>query len=153
MKDKTYRGIRVPWRYLVAGHGESLLRDWAQRLRYFRFCRAVPGGHAADGDHLYLALDDSALPRRLTKDFPKVDSEGRRLIGTVPVFIHFGNRKLLLSLSGAAGDPYAVSEADVDNALKVEEVIEPLAAHVIDPPLDSLYCIAPKFWPEFWESD
>ena len=129
------------------------MRDWARRLRYFRFCRAVPGGHAADGDSLCLALRDSELPRRLTKDFPDIDSAGRHLIGGITVHVGFGEGMLRLSLFGAEGDPYAVTAADVENALAVEEKIEPFAAHIIDPPIDSAFCISPKFWPELWRSD
>lgn len=149
MRDKTYRGVTVPWAYLVAAHGEATLRDWAGRLRYFRFCRAVPGGHAGDGDSLRVALDDRTLPRRPAGDFPVIEREGRHLIAGVPVHVGFGDGTLLMSLSGADGDPYAVSEADVVNALAVERVLAPMAAHVIDPPMDSAFCVAPKFWPEF----
>lgn len=39
--------------YLFEVHAEETLRAWAQRLRLFRFCRAV-GGHANDGDELLL---------------------------------------------------------------------------------------------------
>jgi hypothetical protein len=42
------------WRtYLFEVHSAQTLRAWAQRLRLFRFCRAV-GGHANDGDELLL---------------------------------------------------------------------------------------------------
>ena len=128
------------------------MRDWAQTLRFFRFCRAVPGGHAADGDTLRLAFKDEALPRRLTRDFPAVDGAGRHMISGVPVNIGFGDGKLWLSLSGAAGNPYAVTKEDIDNALEVENMISSLSAHIIDPPIDSPFCIAPEFWPEFWIS-
>lgn len=153
VKDRSHRGVNVPWRYLVASQGESTLREWARKLHFFRFCRAVPGGHAADGDTLCVALEDSALPRRLATDFPDVDTEGRHLLAGVPVHIGFGDSVLRLTLNGADGDPYAVTEADVANAMTVEKTIAPLAAFVIDPPVDSPYCIAPRFWPEFWPAD
>ena len=41
--------------YLYRDHSESELRDWASRLKMFRFFRAY-GGHANDGDRLELAL-------------------------------------------------------------------------------------------------
>ncbi len=153
LQDKTYHGIKVPWRYLIAAHGEATLRDWAARLQHFRFCRAVPGGHAADGDSLCLALNDGPLPRRLTRDFPEIDSAGRHLVADIPVHFDFGDGVLRLTLCGAAGDIYAVTQADVENALAIEKKIKPLAAHIIDPPLDSAYCIAPEFWPEFWREE
>ena len=142
----------MPWRYLVANHGEATLQNWALRLKYFRICRAVPGGHAADGDSLRLALNDSDLPRRLLKDFPAFDSAGWRLIENVPVHIDLGEDVLWLSLCGAEGDLYAVTEKDVENALAIEDRIKPLAKFIIDPPVDSPFCIAPAFWPEFWHA-
>lgn len=40
--------------YLFESHPETVLREWAQRLAYFRFFRAF-GGHANDGDSLDVA--------------------------------------------------------------------------------------------------
>ena len=40
--------------HLFSDHAELTLRDWARRLRIFRFCRAF-GGHANDGDSLEAA--------------------------------------------------------------------------------------------------
>ncbi|OCC06044.1 hypothetical protein BA190_04795 [Labrys sp. WJW] len=42
-------------RYLFERHDRQEIAQWARRLRYFRFCRAV-GGHANDGDELLLAI-------------------------------------------------------------------------------------------------
>lgn len=41
--------------YLYQEHTESELREWASRLRFFRYFRAY-GGHANDGDSLDVAL-------------------------------------------------------------------------------------------------
>lgn len=38
-------------RYLFESHSEATFRNWAQRLKLFRFFRAH-GGHANDGDSL-----------------------------------------------------------------------------------------------------
>lgn len=151
MEDKTHRGIRVPWRYLIATQDEATLQDWTRRLRFFRFCRAVPGGHAADGDSLRLALEDRTVPQRFVKDSQEMIGSGRPSMGAAPVHYSYGDGVIWLSLSGASGDPYAVTAADVENALEIEEKIEPMAAYVIDPPLDSPFCVSPKFWPEFWK--
>lgn len=53
-------------RYLFASQSESTLREWAARLRFFRFFRAY-GGHANDGDSLDAAFRWRS-PREL-KDF------------------------------------------------------------------------------------
>ena len=37
--------------YLFRQHSEGELREWARRLKFFRYCRAT-GGHANDGDSL-----------------------------------------------------------------------------------------------------
>lgn len=41
--------------YLLQSHSEHTLRNWANRLSFFRFFRAY-GGHANDGDSLDVAL-------------------------------------------------------------------------------------------------
>ncbi|QEN88684.1 hypothetical protein FZC33_21330 [Labrys sp. KNU-23] len=41
--------------YLFERHDRQQIAQWARRLRYFRFCRAV-GGHANDGDELLVAI-------------------------------------------------------------------------------------------------
>lgn len=42
-------------RYLFEEHSEAELREWATRLRLFRYFRAY-GGHANDGDSLDMAI-------------------------------------------------------------------------------------------------
>lgn len=50
------------WRsWLYETHSAAELHDWALRLRYFRFCRAV-GGHANDGDQLRVVLRAETEP-------------------------------------------------------------------------------------------
>lgn len=47
------------FRYLYEQHTEAELKNWASRLRYFRYYRAY-GGHANDGDSLDMALNYSS---------------------------------------------------------------------------------------------
>lgn len=47
-------------RYFFRQHSESELREWARRLKLFRYCRAV-GGHANDGDSLQVAFAYDAV--------------------------------------------------------------------------------------------
>lgn len=58
-RDALYGGgmaVDPHWeRWLYETHHRAELCEWATRLQYFRFCRAV-GGHANDGDALRVAL-------------------------------------------------------------------------------------------------
>lgn len=65
--------------------------------------------------------------------------------------IHVGNR-LMLSLSGADGDPFQVTAKDVANAEAIERALDVAGLSAIDPPTDDPRCVAPKYYPEFWNS-
>ena len=59
-------------------------------------------------------------------------------------------REVTLSLSGADGDPYQVTEADVVHAAALEARMAVVADRLIDPPIDSKHCIAPAMHAELW---
>ena len=59
--------------YLFESHSEAQLRDWAVRLRRFRFCRAY-GGHADDGDSLDVVFPYSTV-EELRQFFSTLDIE------------------------------------------------------------------------------
>jgi hypothetical protein len=141
-------------RYLLRDHSVDELKEWAQRLKWFRFCRAF-GGHAHDGDQLVLAIrsSDEAELNGLWKAVggaqqspTSADIRGVRLSVTRL------KDRTLLSLSGAEGDPFQVTDKDVANAEVVEQALMLTRASVLDPPLDDRHCVAPKFYPEFWQT-
>jgi hypothetical protein len=138
--------------YLYARHSREELHAWARRLRYFRFCRAI-GGHANDGDRLLLALrhdgpdDAQALCAQLDA---AATGRGHHLIAGIPVFAWTYEQTVTLSMSGAAGDFYSVTELDVVNAATLESLIEPLRGRIIDPPFHDEHCLAPATYPEIW---
>ena len=41
--------------YVFQKHSREKIREWANSLLYFRFCRAI-GGHANDGDHFLVSI-------------------------------------------------------------------------------------------------
>lgn len=146
----------ITWhQYLYRRHSQEELRTWARRLRYFRFCRAI-GGHANDGDRLLLALrhegeaDAQALCAQLDQ---AITGTGYHAIRGISAFAWFGDRTLTLSLSGAAGDYYEVTERDVDNAAALEPLIERVRERIIDPPLDDEHCVSPSRYPELWPKE
>jgi hypothetical protein len=138
--------------HLYRRHARKELSAWARRLTYFRFCRAV-GGHANDGDQLSLALrydgeaDALALYVKLAGG---IVEPGCVQLRGVSVLLLRQKRALTLSLFGADGDAYEVSELDVAHAEALEPHIVPLAARLIDPPIDSEHCISPQRYPEFF---
>jgi hypothetical protein len=141
-------------RYLHRDHSVLELEEWARRLSWFRFCRAV-GGHANDGDQLLVALryvdpnDLDGLWISLGGSRPSsniIDIRGIR-VGVLQL-----RDRVLLSLSGADGDPFQVTLKDVQNAEVVEQSLSVARPRVVDPPVDDHHCVAPKFYPELWIS-
>lgn len=139
-------------RYLHRDQSADELRGWARRLKRFRFCRAI-GGHANDGDQLVVALRCADPSTIWTALGGTRSGSGAVEIGGVSVgVIQLGDR-ILLSLSGASGDPFRVTEADVRRAELIEQSLGALQSLIIDPPIDDHHCLAPKFYPELWSSD
>jgi hypothetical protein len=78
--------------------------------------------------------------RSRIESFPRFEQLGRSRIAFVECFAQVWDSRLELQLSGAAGDPYAVTEEDVANAVKVERLLAPLAERVLPPPSDDERC-------------
>jgi len=129
--------------YLYREHRQAELEEWTRELRFFRYCRAL-GGHANDGDELVCSLrcPDPATQSRLLAALG-LAATGRATLGGASVFVCLRGSQLELVLSGAAGDPYQVTRADVDQALRVEALLEPLAADSIVPPRAGKHCFSP----------
>jgi hypothetical protein len=128
--------------YLFRSHSRAELQAWAKRLRYFRFCRAL-GGLANDGDCLAVALRHRG------------EADAQHLLASLSdaqrnVSVSLTADTLQLTLAGANGDPYEVTEADVANAEALERRLDPHAERIIDPPLNDPRCIAPATYPAFW---
>ncbi len=130
--------------YLYRQHNRAELTEWTQAMRFFRYCRAV-GGHANDGDQLLAALrcENAADLARLLAALG-LEQPGHVQVASTKVFIYWHQhlQKLELCLFGAAGDPYEVSRADVDNALRIEPLLEPLVADIVMPPRAGEWCFA-----------
>lgn len=160
-------------RWLLKGRSWYGMRAMVTGLRYFRFLRAI-GGHANDGDQLLVALawdDDLDLTVLLTQlDIPLREHTGRpsthapsiedlRHLGQ-PGWVDVDGTRLhvrvepgrvVITISGSAGNPYEVTEADVAAASRIEEKIDLVADRVLDPPEATDRCVHPGTWPEFWE--
>ncbi len=165
-----------PWPHGAFGrHSEAELTEWARTLSIFRFCGAI-GGHANDGDQLmaglrYSSSDDladlaAALGITLWRvpwlrlndanqipDAPRWQQPDRQSLGGVSVFVYAEHGILNICIAGAAGDPYSVTQADVDQARIVERLLEPVRHRVVDPPRDNPRCICPKYYPSIFGPD
>jgi hypothetical protein len=69
--------------------------------------------------------------------FPRFEQLGWITLASVECMARVSRDGLDLQLSGAAGDSYEVSEADVANAIKIEAVLDPFAERVLQPPPDN----------------
>jgi hypothetical protein len=152
-------------RYLYQEHSPQELREWANRLTLFRFCRAF-GGHAGDGDSLRLHLrvrsrEDAlgivaalgAEPRPHPSNPELVGTEGQpgwSTIAGTSVFIWIQAERLEFAVQDL-DDLWAVTESAVAAAERIESRFGPFDARRIDPPVDSWHCIAPATHPELFE--
>jgi hypothetical protein len=156
-------------RYLFEEHSPAQLREWARRLQRFRFCRAF-GGHAGDGDtlrlHLRIHSVEDALgvvasldverrektikpPKRRSEVAPGIEQPGWSTIGATTLFIWINPASLEFSVQDV-DDVWAVTEAAVSAAERIEARFIPFASRVLDPPVDSWHCIAPATHPELF---
>jgi hypothetical protein len=138
--------------YMYRSHSLAELSEFALRLKCFRFCRAI-GGHANDGDQLVAVLrfsdaeDLSLLWHELGASLPL---DGYVTIAGAPVFVHRYGQWVTLSLSGADGDYYEVTERDIEHAERIERSVPSLASRAREPPVDSKHCVCPKYYPHIW---
>jgi hypothetical protein len=81
----------------------------------------------------YTLAELRKFPTRM-EAFPRFQQLGWVTLAAVRCWAWVGSEGLELQLSGAAGDPYEVTEGDVVNATKIEGLLAPFAARVLPPP-------------------
>jgi len=69
-------------------------------------------------------LDDYDALRQPIRAFPKYEAPSRTRLFGVSVYVSVTTSEVGISLSGADGDPYAVTERDVENARAIEVGLE-----------------------------
>ncbi len=152
--------------YLCATHSKSELRDWALRLRYFRFCRALSRHLQTDGDELQVLIQVESkeiledifaalrLPLVYRKDqnskIIKIQQPNRTRVFGKSVFIQYLENQLRIGIADE-DNLYEVSESSIKTAEQLEPLLASFAHLIIDPPRDDLYCVCPKNYPEFWK--
>ena len=102
--------------------------------------RELPASAPQPQPGLSYSIEEFAAFRSRVEAYPRFEQPCHVALGGVPCFVYVHRGRLELSLSGADGDPYEVSQRDFQHALKLEALIAPFAARIIDPPLDGDRC-------------
>jgi len=78
--------------------------------------------------------------RRRIESFPRFEQIGRITLASVECLANVCDSRLELQIFGAPANPYEIAEADVANAIRIEQVLLPFSDKVIPPPLDEKRC-------------
>jgi hypothetical protein len=81
--------------------------------------------------------------------FGQIKQPGRVRLGDAEALVWIEADSLEISIVDQQ-DCYEVTAQAVDSARRVEQLLEPLADRVIDPPQDNQHCVCPKHYPELW---
>ena len=166
------------YRYFYETHPRLELKEWAHRLRIFRFCRAN-SEQTGDRDRLMAAFRVSTreelestcekLGIKLEK-MPETDAESAaadrfriqpyndlrqpahlKLFG-LPAHVWVRSTKLIVTISDA-DKPFDVTPRTIKAVEGVEAKLGNLglASQIVDPPLNDKHCLCPKFYPEYFK--
>ena len=159
------------WRdYPGRSQSVAVLERWAKGLKYFRYCPAHRG-HAGGGDRFlakvfYSEKEDleatmKKLGLSLSKasredpnpihEYPKYEQPCHQDINGIKTFIWVKRNEFTISIAGADGDIYSVTDQDFLNAQRVEEMLDLIKNNIVIPPIDDPWCISEKYYPELWQ--
>ena len=149
-------------RRLFEAHSREQLRDWARRLKYFRFCRAFGGHSGDDGDQLVVAIRAESEPdllevlgvlgiraEQVPPDAPQpqpgvayTGTEWQAFPSVIPEFPHLkqpGHVRLAgqKAFAWASGGRFTISIADEHEVYDVTEAAV-RAAQSVEPLLEPL---------------
>lgn len=82
-------------------------------------------------------------------EYPYLAQPSRVRLADADVHAWVSRGRLALQISDT-DSPYDVTEPAVRAAESVEPVLAPIRDLVIDPPLESVHCICPKYYPDLW---
>lgn len=87
------------------------------------------------------------------KDLPHLEQMGWCEINDCRCHVWASLGRLSISVDGASGDAYRVSELDFKHAKSIETKLGALRELVIDPPRDDRNCICPQYYAGFFADD
>ncbi|MCC4585550.1 hypothetical protein LL962_00235 [Xanthomonas sp. NCPPB 1067] len=77
-----------------------------------------------------------------------VEQPGWQQIQGGPVFVWCNADEVRFSVA----DGYAVTDANVAHALRLEPLLRQLGLKPIDPPVDNRHCISPRYYPDYFDA-
>ncbi|GAA3470729.1 hypothetical protein [Nonomuraea roseola] len=83
--------------------------------------------------------------------FPHVRQPGAVRIAGAAAHVWADTGSLTLSVNDRR-DVYSVTDAAVESARAIEDLLVPVGHHVIDPPQDDRNCVCPRYYPQLWTS-
>ena len=86
--------------------------------------------------------------RSVVRRFPDIVQPGHVDVLGVSTFVWVDDDRMTIDSKG--GNVWDVDETAIASARRLEPLLEPLAAQVLDPPQDDRHCICPKYYPELW---
>ncbi|NGZ75216.1 hypothetical protein [Saccharibacillus alkalitolerans] len=164
------------YRYFYETHPRLELKEWAGRLRVFRFCRAN-ADQTGDRDRLMAAFRVSsreelekvcgqlgitleelpetdeasaAADRFRIPNHPNLRQPGHLRLFGLPAHVWVRRDKLVVTISDA-DKPSDVTPRTVKAVEGLEAKLGELAERAVDPPLNDKHCLSPKFYPELFE--
>ncbi|MDF5754730.1 hypothetical protein [Spongiactinospora sp. TRM90649] len=96
----------------------------------------------------YSAGEFARFPTPVAR-FPGVAQPGHAGVAGERAHVWVVGDRLEISVSDES-DPYSVTEAAVAAAKRIEVVLPPIVAQVVDPPQDDRNCVCPRYYPEVW---
>lgn len=87
---------------------------------------------------------------RLVPDTHWIEQPGRQTLNGVPILGWCHRSALKLSVIGSAHGGYSLTEADFEAALRLEPLLQPHQARLLDPPEETNHYLCPKYYPHYW---
>ncbi len=142
---------------------------WVLSLKYMRLCKGTHSGHANQGDFymVKLKINGSSDIKLILESFnftsKKLDTYGfdslnilklpgyrQHPVSYCDISIRIFDGQMLIEIP-CRNDIFATHK-DFENAKFVEIFLSHCSQLVIDPPLDSEFCICPKYYPGLWKN-
>jgi hypothetical protein len=132
-----------------------------------RLCKGTHSGHANQGDYyrakanirnsadittilsaFHVANNRLVPGGYITVNIVELPSYRQHPVSYCPIYIRLNQEHILISFDCMNG--IFATDKDYENAKFVDGFLACCSHLLIDPPLDSEYCICPKYFPKLW---
>jgi cell wall assembly regulator SMI1 len=142
--DELTSGTVPDSRHAFSPDEEEEIRRWATGLELFRLYRP-------DSGYSFLVSFRCSTEQELSETQQSLEAalQGLKLAEDSARFESVGG-VLSLLLSGAEGESWKVTEADYEQARRVEQLLQPYRERILQPPRASSMCVSPEYYPQLW---